>query len=148
MNHKPAFLSTIIPVLGLVVVLGAAWGFDALTDFVRYRNAQTFSLTTLIMWLYSLIALCLAALLILLFWFTIIKAPRRVWVSLLYLLVGAFITVYPALYMTPAVAGWLPPLAPFQFSITMYLFSAGAFVAIMGAFSLILSEKSRKGIAR
>ena len=144
MREKPDYLSMIRPVAGLLVVLGAAWGLDAVMKFLQYVNAQTFSLPLVILWSYTLAGLCLAALLLLQFWFMLVKAPARAWVFMLYLLVGAFIVFYPSLYLTPGLAGWLPDLPAFAYSNTMYLFTAGGFVAITGLFGLILRRKERK----
>lgn len=145
MIRRSASLSIIVSVVGLIAVLGAAWGFDAWMRFLMKDNAITFSLsgTYAILWSFPPISLCLAALLIFLFWFTVVQASRKVWISLLYLLVGAFIVLYPALYMTPAIGPWLPEIRPLELNNTNYLLTAGGFVAITGLSGLILPRKNR-----
>jgi len=146
--RKSAVWSIVLSVLGLFAVLGAARGFDAWMEFLRRNNAITFSLswTYATLWSFPLISLCLAALLILLFWFTVVQAPRRVWISLLYLLVGAFVVLYPEIYMTPALGPWLPEIRPLEITYTQYLLTAGGFVVITGLSSLILPRKNRNDL--
>ena len=45
MNRRSAYLSRGVSILGLIVVLGAAWGFDAWMAFLGRGNSQTFSLS-------------------------------------------------------------------------------------------------------
>ena len=148
MNRRSAYLSRVVSIIGLIVVLGVAWGFDTWMEFLSHRNAQTFSLVWVIFWSYPLIALFLAAILLLLAWFVLSQAPGNVWISLVFLIVGLFIVIYPALVFTPALCCWVPYIGPLQLSRTMYLFSSGGFVAIIGLFGLILPNKDRNDLPR
>jgi len=148
MKRRSASLSSTVSVLGLIVVLGVAWGFDAWMELLSHRNAQTFSLAWVIFWSYPLIAIFLAAILLLLAWFVLSQASKNVWISLVFLIVGLFIVIYPALVFTPALCCWMPYIGPLQLSQTKYLFSAGGFVAIIGLFSLILPNKNRNDLPR
>ena len=114
MKRRFASLSSAVSILGLIVVLGVAWGFDAWMEFLSRRNSQTFSLVWVIFWSYPLIALFLAAILLLLAWFVFNPAPRNMWISLVFLIVGLFIVIYPALVFTPALCCWVPYLGPLQ----------------------------------
>lgn len=148
MNRRSAYLSKVVSIIGLIVVLGVTWGFDAWMEFLSQRNGQTFSLGWAILWSYPLIALLLAAMLLLLAWFVLSQAPRNVWISLVFLVVGLFIVIYPALVFTPALCCWVPYIGPLQLSRTLYLFSSGGFVAIIGLFGLILPNKDRNDLPR
>ena len=109
MIHKSAY-PAIVSIIGLIVVLGIAWGFDALMRFLSYQRMEMFFLNFVIFWCYGLIAFLLAAILLLLAWLVLINAPRNVWISLVFLVIGLFIVFYPALYYNPAFAlgRWLP----------------------------------------
>jgi hypothetical protein len=148
MNRISAYLSRVVSFIVLIVVLGVAWGFDAWMEFLGRGNAQTFSLAWALFWSYPLIALLLAAMLLLLAWFVLSQAPRNVWISIVFLIVGLFIVLYPTLIFTPALCCWVPYIGPLQISRTLYLFSSGGFVAIIGLFGLILPHKARNDLPR
>jgi hypothetical protein len=133
--------SGVLSIIGLVLVLGFARGFDALIAYLVKRNSQTFSLPYIIMWSYVFIAIFLAAILLLLFWFVLNRTPRTVWISIVFLLIGFFIVASPILYFTPLFCCLPPQLESLLFppaSYTSYAFSSGGFVAIIGLFALIL----------
>ncbi len=143
MNQKYNYYG-IYSIVGLFVVLGVALGFDFLMDFLRRRNGQTFSLTFVVLGAYPLTALFLAAISLLLFWFVLNRAPRNVWIALLYLIIGLFISLYPILYFTPAFGGLFyqfPRLNNILLTPLSYIFSAASFIAITGLFALILPRK-------
>ncbi len=142
MNQKHNYY-WVYSIVGLIVVLGMALGFDFLMDFLRRRNAVTFSLTLVILWAYPLIALFLAAVSLLLFRFLLNRAPRNVWVALIFLIIGLFITMYPILYFTPVFGGLFNPVPWLNNSLlpNSYIFSSGSFIAIMGLFALIFQRK-------
>jgi hypothetical protein len=117
-------------------------------EFLSLRNSQTFSLTGVIFWSYLLIALLLAAILLLLAWFVLSQASKSVWISWVFLLVGLFILIYPALVYIPGFCCWVPYIGPLQLSGTKYLFSSGGFVAIIGLFRLILPNKDKNNLPR
>ena len=136
-NHNYSGVSSVV---GLIVVLGTARGIDALMAILQHRNAETFSLNSVILWSYALITLFLAAILLLLFWFVLNRAARNVWVAMIYLLTGLLIVVYPAIYLTPALCCWFPQFDASVLSPTSFMFSSGGFIAIVGLFMLILNH--------
>ena len=135
----------VISITGLIVVLGIAWGFDTLMRFLNYQKLELFFLNFVIFWLYAFFSLLLAALLLLLAWFVIIQTPRNVWVSLVFLLIGLFIVIYPALYFTPALCCWLPNIDVLLESFTSYILFSGGFIAIIGLLALTLPRGKRMG---
>jgi hypothetical protein len=142
-NAKEKY-SAVLSLIGLVVVLGIARGFDALTAYLAKRNAQTFSLPYVIMWSYVFIDLFMAAILLLLFWLVLNRTPRIVWVSIIFLLIGLFIVASPMLYFTRLFCCLPPQLETLLFPPSAYFsftFSSGGFVAIIGLFTLILPRE-------
>jgi hypothetical protein len=131
----------LVSITGLIGVLGIAWGCDGLIHFLYYLGVETFLLNYVILWAYALIALVLAAIWLLLAWFVLIQAPRNTWVSMVFLLSGLFIVAYPALYYTPALCCGLPDIAAIQLAPTMYLYSSGGCVAIIGLAGLVWTRK-------
>jgi uncharacterized membrane protein len=128
-------------VIGLIVVLGIAFGSDFLMTSLTHRNAETFSLTYIIFWSYSLLAVLVAAASLSLFWFVLNRAPRNIWVAMIFLLTGLFIATYPILYFIPALGGSFSPppqLNNILLSPHSYTFSAGSLIAVTGLFALIL----------
>lgn len=96
-------------VIGLIIVLGISLGSDFLMTTLT-RNSATLSSPFIIIWSSGFIALLLAAALLLSFWFVLNRAPKRIWVALIFLLSGLFIVGYPILYFTPAFGGLFYPL--------------------------------------
>ena len=134
----------LVSIAGLVGFLGIAWGCDGLMQFLRYRNAQTFSLNYVIFWAYALIALVLAAAWLLLAWVVLVRLPGNFWVSLVYLLVGLFIVAYPALYYTPVLCCGLPDIQAIQLAPSMYLYSSAGCVAVIGLVGLVWRGRKRR----
>ncbi len=132
----------LISILGLVAVLTIARGLDAILEALRRRNAVTFDLPYAILWSQTVIALVLAALLLLLAWFVILRAPRNPWISALYLLAGSLLVLGPQIYFTPALAVWIPEfLFTSVASRGSYLFTAGGFIAVIGLLSLSVPQR-------
>jgi hypothetical protein len=136
MNRKPIH-PVLVSLTGLVGVLGIARFCDALMQFLQYQNAQTFSLSHVILWAFAPVALLLAAVWLLVAWVVLIRLPGNAWVSLVYLLVGAFIVAYPALYYTPALCCGLPDIDLIHLEPSTYLYAAGGFAAIIGLVGLV-----------
>ena len=134
----------LVSITGLIGVLGIAWGCDGLIHFLYYLSVEMFLLNYVILWAYALIALVLAASWLLVAWFVLIRAPGNTWVSLAYLLCGLFIVVYPALYYTPALCCGLPDIAAIQLAPTLYLYSSGGCVAVIGLAGLILRRGKKR----
>ena len=134
----------VISVVGLIAVLGITGGLDAFMAYLGRPNAQTFTLPYVILWTQALSSLLLAALLLLLFWFVLTRAPRNVWIAALYLLVGLFLGFFQVLYFIPAIGGWMPYLFyGLLLSATSHTILAGSFIAIIGLFMLILSRRKQ-----
>ena len=133
--------SGVLSIIGVILVLGFARGFDALIAYLVKLNSQTFSLAYIILWSHVFIAIFLAAILLLLFWFVLNRTPRNVWISIVFLLIGFFMVATPILYFTPLFCCLPARLESFLFPpalYTSYTFSSGGFVVIMGLFALIL----------
>ncbi len=133
---------SLISILGLVVVLAVARGMDAILESLRQRNEVTVDLAFTILWSQTLIAILLAAVLLLLAWFVLLRAPRNLWIAGLYLVVGALLAVAPQLYFTPALAAWIPALVFLSIALPgSYQFIAGGFIFVIGLLSLILPRR-------
>ena len=142
MNTKQS-ATGILPVVGMIVVLALARGFDALMSYLTRRNAQTFSLTSVIFVAYLFIILILAALLLFLFWLVLRQSPRKVWVSIVFLVTGLFFAASPALYFLPVfccLSHGLETLFFPQTAFTSYMVLSSGFLAMMGLFGLILPK--------
>jgi hypothetical protein len=139
-SNNPALVS----LTGLVGMLGIAWGCDGLMQFLRYQNVQTFTLNYVILWIYPLIALLLAAAWLLLAWVVLVRLPGNFWVSLVYLLVGLFIVAYPALYYSPLLCCGLPDIMAIQLAPSMYLYSSAGCVAVIGMVGLVRRGRKRR----
>jgi hypothetical protein len=136
MNAKPNPYG-VFSILGLLLLLGVATGFDALMAFLQ-RNLETFGI--LLFWSYALATIVLAAASLFLFWFVLHKAPRNVWVALIFLLSGLFVVVYPALHLIPAFR-WLPLSVPVWLTSRSYIVYSGGLIAMMGLFALVLPTR-------
>jgi asparagine N-glycosylation enzyme membrane subunit Stt3 len=142
MNRKFDFSAT-VSVLGLIVVFGTAWGLDTLLAYLLKRNAETFGLFFAIQWANGFSVLFVAAFLLSLFWFVIMRAPRNIWVALIYLVTGLFIVVYPVLYYISAIHSWLPHIEALVSMCSSHLHYSGGFVAIMGLSALLFTKGKR-----
>ena len=133
-----------VSIAGLVGFLAIAWGCDSLMQFMRTMNVQTFTLNYVILWVYALIALLLAAAWLLLAWVVLVRLPGNFWVSLIYLLVGLFIVAYPALYYTPVLCCGLPDIKAIQLAPSMYLYSSAGCIAVIGLVGLVWRGRKRR----
>jgi len=134
----------LVSMTGLIGVLGVAWFCDGLLRSINNYVMQTFTPTYVILWLYALVALLLAGLWLLLAWSVLIRLPGNTWVFLVYLLFGLLIVIYPALIFTPALCCRLPYISVLQIAPTMYLYSSGGCLAIIGLAGLVMQGKRRK----
>lgn len=132
----------VLSIVGLIVLLGMALGFDALVKFLGRNIIFTFPWGADI-WLLSTILtdLILAAASLLLFRFVINQAPRNVWVALLFLFTGLFIAAYPILYYIP---NFLPSLSPSLDGLLAtprsYISYTGGLMAMVGLFALVFQR--------
>jgi hypothetical protein len=139
-SNSPIALS----VSSMILVLAIAWGCDAATQFITYQIAQDFSRPWIISYFWSspVFVLLLAAIWLLLFWITIFRTNKNVWVGLIYLLVGLFIILYPAFYNIPVFCCWIPDIRIFQIDAsTKYLQASGGVIIIIGLFALFRPAK-------
>lgn len=143
MNGK-RYNPVLVSLTGLIGILGIGWLCDGLMQFLRYQNFQWFTLNYVIFWTYALIAVVLPASWFLLAWVVLVRLPVNAWVSLVYLVCGLFIVAYPALYYTPVLCCGLPDIAAVQLAPTMYLYSSGGCLAVIGLAGLILRGRRRK----
>ena len=139
MNRKTNYHG-VISIVGLIVLLGMALGFDVLATFMGHNIIFTFPWGAYIwMWSSTLTDLLLAAVSLLLFRFVINQAPRNVWVGLIFLLTGLFFAAYPILYYIPNFLPALPPsLATLLATPRSYISYSGGLIAMMGLFTLVL----------
>lgn len=144
MNRSHDYLG-LLSAAGLIVLLVVARWLDTFAAYVRRHMALLVNPPyDFILWTPALSSLLLAALLLLLFWFTFTRAPRNAWIAALYLLVGLFLSFSRVLYFVPAVSGWVPPsLSAPLVSPASYAALTGSFIAIIGLFMLILPRRSR-----
>jgi hypothetical protein len=127
---------------GLIVVLVIARWLDNFAAYARQHVALVHPPYDLILWTPAFSSLLLAALLLLLFWFALTRAPRNAWVAALYLLVGLFLAFSRALYYVPVISGWVPTAlyAPVVSPVS-YTALAGSFIAMIGLLMLILPRR-------
>ena len=133
-----------LSVSSLILVLAIGWGCDAVTQFITHQISQEFSRPwmTIYFWSSSVFVLLLAAIWLLLFWITIFRTNKNVWIGLIYLLVGLFIVLYPAFYNIPVFCCWIPNIMIFQIDAsTKYLQSSGGVIIMIGLFALFRSAK-------
>jgi hypothetical protein len=143
MNQRPNYHG-LLSVVGLIVVLVIARWLDTFAAYVRRHMALLVNPPyDVVLWTPALTSLLLAALLLLLFWFVITRAPRNVWIAALYLIVGLFLAFTQALYFVPVISGWVPAFlyAPLV-SPASYATLTGSFIAVTGLFMLILPRRS------
>ena len=143
MNASRNYLG-LLSAVGLIVLLIIARWLDAIAAYVRRHMALLVNPPyDIILWTPALSSLLLAALLLLLFWFVLTRAPRNVWIAVLYLLVGLFLAFTRVLYFVPVVSSWVPAFlyAPLV-SPASYASLTGSFIAITGLFMLILPRRS------
>ena len=133
----------LLSVVGLIVVLVIARWIDAVAAYARRHMALLHPPYDAVLWTPGLSSLLLAALLLLLFWFVLTRAPRNAWVAALYIIVGLYIAFSRALYFVPALSGWVPASLSAQLvSPASYASLTGSFIAITGLFMLILPRPS------
>ncbi len=142
MMNRSRMSPAALAVIGLIVVLGIAYGLDALIALLIRRTSQTFTLSYVILWSHVCGALVLAAALLLLFWFVLNRVPRSAWIAALYLIVGLVFALFPVLYYVPAIGSWIPTFFVVVLtSMPRYTILAGSFIAITGLFMLILPRR-------
>lgn len=142
MIDRSRYSPTALSIIGMMVVLGIAYGLDALMVSLARRNSQTFTLSYVILWSHVFGSLVLAATLLFLFWFAFSRVPRSAWIAALYLVVGLFFGFFPVMYYLPAIGSWMPHFfVMVLYSSSSYTPLAGSFIAITGLFMLVLPRR-------
>ena len=127
MDRKLA--SQFIALIGLVLSLVIAYGFDAWTTQLR-TNPQVASLNT-ILWVYALTRLLVAAAFLWLFWYLLTTTPKGWILPVVFIVLGLLIVFSPQYNFN-----FIQPASP-----TSLLFTAGALSASAGILKLVLHGK-------
>lgn len=96
MNRKFSS-SVILPLVGMMIILALAYGFDILIKTLKEQNAY-YSLDDILLWTYAATNLLLNGALLLLFWRIMTKTTRSIWVGVIYLAVGMYLVISLGLY--------------------------------------------------
>ena len=89
--------SVILPLVGMMIILALAYGFDILIKTLKEQNAY-YSLDDILLWTYAATNLLLNGALLLLFWRIMTKTTRSIWVGVIYLAVGMYLVISLGLY--------------------------------------------------
>lgn len=132
MNRKFSS-SVILPLVGMMIILALAYGFDILIKTLKEQNGMTYSLTVyILMWMYVATNLLVNGALLLLFWGIMTKTTRSIWVGVIYLAVGMFLVISLLLYVYGITDIFYPPVPG------SLLFYASSGIGMIGLFILIL----------
>ncbi len=126
--------------LGMIVLLGIAYGCEVLLEFLKARNAVTFDLNYLIIASYAPMMMLVSLAALLLFWDLIVHSYRSLGMGIFYLLVGILIVLAPFLYYTP-ILGWLQPPFPGVLYPNSPFYFAGALVGMIGLLMIVLPRQ-------
>ena len=96
MNRKFSS-SVILPLVGMMIILALAYGFDILIKTLKEQNAY-YSLDDILLWTYAATNLLLNGALLLLFWGIMAKTTRSIWVGVIYFAVGMYLVISLGLY--------------------------------------------------
>ncbi len=138
--HDSFLARHILPLVVMLAELFIAYDLDTWREVLRQQSALTPSLTTIVLWSYSISYLLLAAALLAMFVWLMYRPQRSKWVAWIYIVVGLFFSAFPIIYFSPA--SWL--VIPFvsASSFPTYLPTAGAFVAITGLALLVIPRRT------
>jgi len=131
MNRKFSS-SVILPLVGMMIILALAYGFDILIKTLKEQNGMTYSLDDILMWTYVATNLLVNGALLLLFWGIMTKTTRSIWVGVIYLAVGMFLVISLLLYVYGITDIFYPPVPG------SLLFYASSGIGMIGLFILIL----------
>ena len=134
MNFK-LISSVILPLVGMVIVLAMAYGFDILIKALKEQNSITpNNFTEILLWVYAATNLLVNGSLLLLFWGVMTKTTRSPWVGGVYLLVGIDLVVSLGFYLSVGDLFYRP-------TIGSCLYYAMGGIGMIGLFILILPGK-------
>ena len=97
MNRKFSS-SVILPLVGMIMLLSLAYGFDILIKTLKEQNGMTYSLDDILMWTYVATNLLVNIALLLLFWGVMAKTTRSIWIGVIYFAVGMYLVISLGLY--------------------------------------------------
>jgi hypothetical protein len=132
--------SPIISLAAMVLVLAFAYGLDQWSLFWRREIGRTAQYVHLSLWNISMGHLLMAILLLSFFYWMVLRVFQAKWIAWIFLLVGLFISFYPVLYWTQ-IGQFLSRLG-LDWTYSRFLFSAAAFIAVTGAFSLFRNRQN------
>jgi hypothetical protein len=136
MKHN-AMSYRIYALILMVATIVLALGMDRLFDYLREKNAETFNLNYVILWLYPLISLILGLCLLALIWYMLFRVEVDKVMLVVYLVIGLIILLFVPLGMTTGI------LAQQTQSLLVILmpgsrvYWAGAFLTAIGLIGLI-----------
>jgi len=129
----------LIAVIALVSFLFLAYGFDALTTYLR---SQVFTFFTLILWVYALSRLLVAAAFLWLFWYLMTKIPKGWFLPALFVILGLLVVLSPILYFTPIWSALrVSPTSLIFANPTSLFFTAGGLSIASGILAFILQKQ-------
>ncbi len=129
---------------GLIAVLALVRGFDALDRLLVLRLGASMQMMYASLWLKTLQAMVSITILLLLFWFLLNRPRKDYWIATLYVLVGAFLMIFPQIFFSPAF-DWLSngSLRNWLLSPSSATQMTGGLLAVIGLFSLVLPGSER-----
>ncbi len=130
--------------LGLIGVLGIAYGCEVLIEALKARNAVTTNLNNIILWTYAITTLLVAGITLLLFWYTITQSSRSILMAIIYLVVGLIIVLSPLIYFLP-ITSWLLRPYPEPLYPRSIFYIGGGGIAMIGLLRIVLP---RSGLNR
>ena len=128
-----------ISLAGMVAAFALAYGCDRWIESLRAEATRNFTIASFL-WQAGLANLLLAAALLLLAWYVLVRVIGIKWVPAVLLLAGLAVTFLMAIEMS--VAATLPPLGIAEFlTPNSHVLFAAAFVAVIGLAGLVLPRR-------
>lgn len=144
MNQK-WISSYLLPLIGLVVVLGIAYGCNRWNQALIFEQAKYLSISSIynLFWSFPLMTLaCLGAVLFL-FWLIMTRVDRSKVIGVIYMIVGLFLVTIHLLYYQTFTNGWVLPFfmsSSYNYQ-SSFLYFTGGGIVVIGLFMLILPKK-------
>jgi uncharacterized membrane protein len=115
---------------GMLISLFLFFGLDRwLADQAKIARDNT-DFRSYVLWI-TLIGFAIAALLYVLSWLTLFRSQRSTPISIIFIVVGLVVYLYPVLYLwSPVWAPWLP--LPYLFSYDTPVAYTGVFITVLG----------------
>lgn len=123
---RPYFAPT-LSVIAMILIIALAAGLDQLVNILREQASRT-AYPYPVLWCYTLGNLLLAGLLVALSIWVLFQSPRNLWVAVVYLIVGLYISAFPLLYFSPVG----PFILNFGVGARSFLAMAGGIIAFIG----------------